>query len=256
LFPNTLKIVQGAELRWSACLRAISHPSAVICVAFSADGRHIVSGSGSGDGTVRIWDAETGAEVSAPLVGHSNRVNSVAFSPNCRHIVSGSRDNTVRIWDAETGAEVSAPLVGHSNWVNSVAFSSDGRHVVSGSRDNTVRIWDAETGAEVFAPRIWDAENQVNTPRGVYCPDVVPHLSSNASRTCQLMDENGWISMTNQQNLFWIPAEYRRLNIDDAILCISRERVPSQVIFDFSNFVHGSSWTSVHPHHRSQRKRA
>jgi len=42
------------------------------------------------------------------LTGHSKWVNSVAYSPDGKHIVSGSGDTTVRIWDAATGEEVSS----------------------------------------------------------------------------------------------------------------------------------------------------
>ena len=72
-------------------------------------------------------------------------VNSVAFSPEGRRVVSGSIDKTVRIWNTATG-EVKAELKGHTNDVNSVAFAQDGSQVVSGSDDNTVRIWNAATG--------------------------------------------------------------------------------------------------------------
>jgi len=40
------------------------------------------------------------------LTGHSNVVNSAAFSRDGKWIVSGSEDTLVKIWDAETGAEV------------------------------------------------------------------------------------------------------------------------------------------------------
>ena len=41
------------------------------------------------------------------LTGHSETVNSVAYSPDGKHIVSGSDDNTVKVWDSQTGTEVS-----------------------------------------------------------------------------------------------------------------------------------------------------
>jgi len=70
----------------------------VSSVAYSPDGRYIISGSY--DQTTRIWDAETGAVVGGPLVGHGSDVLSVAYSPDGQHIVSASIDKTIRVWDA------------------------------------------------------------------------------------------------------------------------------------------------------------
>ncbi|KAG9090934.1 hypothetical protein FS749_000189 [Ceratobasidium sp. UAMH 11750] len=119
-------------------------------VAFSSDGRRVVSGSA--DQTLRIWDAQTGGALLRPLHGHSDSVLSVAFSSDNRRIVSGSLDRTVRIWDAQTGAVILGPLQGHSGPVASVAFSSDALRIVSGSSDQKVRIWDAQTGAALLHP--------------------------------------------------------------------------------------------------------
>ncbi|KAG8791588.1 hypothetical protein FRC12_008701 [Ceratobasidium sp. 428] len=151
-FPGTIKVKSGAAQGWARWAQSIDHDDRVNAVACSSDGRRIVSGSW--DGTVRAWDAETGAPVGDPLVGHSSRVTSVAYSPDGRHIVSGSSDHTIRVWDAETSALVGDPLVGHSKSVRSVAYSPDGRHVVSGSWDKTVRVWDAETSAPVGDPLV------------------------------------------------------------------------------------------------------
>jgi WD40 repeat protein len=103
--------------------------------------------SGSGDKTVRIWDASTGAELNV-LTGHTDSVNSVAISTGRHADCVWLNDKTVRLWDASTGAELNV-LRGHTFQVNSVAISKDGMKIVSGSYDNTVRLWDASTGAEL-----------------------------------------------------------------------------------------------------------
>src|SRR6267378_1697431 len=69
------------------------------------------------------------------LLGHTDLVTSVAFSPDGKHIISGSSDKTIQMWDAETGKAVGAPFKGHTGQVNSVAFSPDGKHIISGCRN-------------------------------------------------------------------------------------------------------------------------
>ncbi|KAF9058718.1 hypothetical protein BDP27DRAFT_1505466 [Rhodocollybia butyracea] len=69
----------------------------------------------------------------------SGDINSVAFSPSGKHIVSGSDDHNIHIWDSKTGEELQV-FQGHTDCVFSVAYSPDGKHIVSGSRDKTIRI--------------------------------------------------------------------------------------------------------------------
>jgi WD40 repeat protein len=70
------------------------HTRTVTLVAFSPDGKQIVSRSK--DNTVRRWDVTTGQQLLPALQGHTNAVSSVAFSPDGKQIVSRSKDNTVR----------------------------------------------------------------------------------------------------------------------------------------------------------------
>ncbi len=114
----------------------------VKCVDFSPDGTRLASGEV--DGTVRLWDAQSGDLLQARQ-GHTANVESVAFSPDGRLLASGSWDHTVKLWDAET-CRVLRILEGHSDQVFSVAFSPDGRLLASGGSDKTVRLWNVETG--------------------------------------------------------------------------------------------------------------
>ena len=114
--------------------------------------------SGADDGTLRVWNVPTRTtkrtleglrkpatgEAMLVLIGHSDCVRSVAFSPDGTRVVSGSSDKTVRIWNVNTG-EMERVLEGHTDLVFSVAFSPDGTHVISRTADDVV-IWDAFTG--------------------------------------------------------------------------------------------------------------
>lgn len=151
--------------------------------AISPDGTSIVSGLR--DGTVRIWDAETGRQVGGPLQGKENQLCSVAFSPDGMSIVSGSDDGMVQIWDAKTGGQVGEPLRGHIKWVWSVAFSPDGKRIVSGSGDRTVRIWDVTTGGPVGDPLrghidwVWSV---------AFSPDGTHIVSGSYDKTIRIWD--------------------------------------------------------------------
>ena len=100
----------------------------VSSVAFSPDGKRIVSGSG--DKTLKVWDADKGTETLS-LKGHTNCVTSVAFSPDGKRIVSGSLDDTVKLWDADNGTEIRT-LKDHKCKVLGVSFSLDNKRIVSG----------------------------------------------------------------------------------------------------------------------------
>jgi WD40 repeat protein len=123
--------------------------------AAELDGRPVVI-SGSGDGTVRVWDLATGAPIGSPFTGHTSPVRSVmAAELDGRPVViSGSSDATMRVWDLATGAPIGDPFTGHAREVIAVAAAElDGRPVViSGSYDHTVRVWDLATGAPIDDP--------------------------------------------------------------------------------------------------------
>ena len=193
-------------------------------MAFSPDGNNIASGSG--DTTVRLWNANTG-ENTRTLTGHTAPVSSVAFSPDGNTIASGSGDTTVRLWNANTRQNIHT-LTGHTWEVYSVAFSPNGNNIASGSGDDTVRLWDANTGtlmhtfaghthlvySVAFSPdsskiasasadgtvRLWDANTgkNIHTLTGhtwtvwsvVFSPDGNNIASASADGTVRLWDAN------------------------------------------------------------------
>jgi WD40 repeat protein len=88
------------------------HTQPVACVAFSADGSRLASGSmdllGGTPGEVKVWDARTGVEVLS-LMGHTGPVLSVAFSLDRSRLASASQDGTVKVWDATVRPGASVP---------------------------------------------------------------------------------------------------------------------------------------------------
>lgn len=119
------------------------HVNAVQSVAFSKDGRYVVSGGR--DNTVWVWG--TGDSSRIRLRGHYDAVRDAVFTADGKQVVSAGLDEQVLVWspgnDEEFRVLQGHSLTGHDDAVLSASFSSDGSHVVTASRDRTARVWDA-----------------------------------------------------------------------------------------------------------------
>jgi beta-lactam-binding protein with PASTA domain len=83
----------------------IGHTSHVKSVAFSPDGKKVLTGSF--DKTARLWDASSGVSI-ATFSGHTGEVYAAVFTPDGTRVLTGSADDTAKLWDAAT---VSVPDV-------------------------------------------------------------------------------------------------------------------------------------------------
>ena len=72
------------------------------------------------------------------LAGHSDRVTSVAATPDGRYAVSGSVDRTLRIWDLQTGAS-STTFHGDTPFL-SIAITPDSQTIVAGDVEGRIHF--------------------------------------------------------------------------------------------------------------------
>ncbi|MFC1764087.1 protein kinase [Planctomycetota bacterium] len=130
----------------SARLTLSGHQIYATCIAYSPDGKRIVSGGV--DNTLKLWDADTGKE-QMTLRGHEEGITSVAFNSDGNRIISADSSGIIKVWDARTGSEVRT-LQAHNKGIRGVSFGPGDEHFVSGADDGTIKVWDINTGNEVM----------------------------------------------------------------------------------------------------------
>ena len=153
------------------------HSYGVNCVAVLPDGNVV---SGSNDGTLRLWNANTG-ETIRTFGEHLRAVICVAVLPD-GNFVSGSRDTTLHLWNANTGHI--RMFIGHTNTVSCIAVLPNG-NFVSGSEDKTLRLWNTNTGKVI---RIFEGHSHFVT-----CVATLPDgnfVSGSKDKTLHIWNTN------------------------------------------------------------------
>jgi len=135
-----------------------AHTNSVFAVAYSPDGRHLLSGGR--DAMLRVWDLNSGPSAvgsrhsltphSSPLTpeqpAHLFTLNHIVFSPDAQLFATASRDKTLKIWDAHTFELLKVVDTmrygGHINSVNRLLWMPD--CFVSCSDDRSVMLWRVE----------------------------------------------------------------------------------------------------------------
>jgi len=162
------------------------HQDLVNCLAFSPDGKRLVSGSS--DQTLKAWDLHTGLCLGT-LTGHSAEVLAVAFSPIGDHIASGAKDCTILVWSSTTFLPIA--VFHHRNDTVSIAYSRDGMSIGSGASDGTVRVRSKDSDKEIASSLSSSHIGLVSTL--VFTPDGRRIISGSNDGTIRL-----WVSSTLQ----------------------------------------------------------
>ncbi len=169
-----------------------SHITRPYTFAYAPDGKTIASISwdkparirGRSIPAVEVWDVATG-EDKAILIGHTTRVNSIAYSPDGKTIATTGwhRDNTVRLWNTQTGQNIFTSRM-QMPWDTFVIFSPDGTTYAATAADNTVHLWNGKTGKHKIT--LTGHTKQVSC--AAYSPDSKTIATGSYDRTIRLWD--------------------------------------------------------------------
>lgn len=119
--------------------------------AWSPDGKSIVAANPFHNGTavsesMVIWDVTT-QQIKTKIMGHTDAVNKIAWSPDGKYIASSAYDGTVRIWDAQNGQSVYKLNAPGKRDYAALAWSPTSKRLLIGFSDGTLESIDATNGA-------------------------------------------------------------------------------------------------------------
>jgi WD40 repeat protein len=118
--------------------RALGGP--IRCVAISPDGRHIATGSWTGE--LILWDVGQ-LRRAWQSTSHKNMISDFGFAPDGARFVSCSDDGSIKAWSIDSDQPIMT-LQG-DDFVVTVCYSADGGILYSGGYDSVIRAWDSAT---------------------------------------------------------------------------------------------------------------
>lgn len=218
--PPWMQLKPAVEAVWDACLQTLEgHSDKVNSVVFSPDGQWLASGSS--DGTIKIWDVNSG---SCQTLECDGPVLSIVFSPDGQQLASGLSDGVIKVWDIKESSfylqtsksfndqvysvvfsrngrfafglfngivgvwDMTSTYLqtfkGHQKPVLSVVFSPNNQLLASGSSDDTIKVWDITSGA--CLQTLEGHKNSINSV--IFCPNGHRLISGSSDSTIKVWD--------------------------------------------------------------------
>jgi WD40 repeat protein len=123
----------------------VGHDGPVTSVAISPDSRRIVSGGV--DGTVQLWDTDTGMKITEmPTSQPAGVISRVAFNQAGDMVASGSADGKIRLWNLATGI---VKPIDTGRPVTAIAMNRDGNRLASAGIDGQITIRELSSGRAI-----------------------------------------------------------------------------------------------------------
>ena len=133
-----------------------AHAGTVSHVAFSPDGKTLVSATGRFERTMLLWDVATRQPIDPPFVGRERTHRAaIALSPDGRLLVTRSQgpslqpgggrgfiNERINLWDVATRRSLGRPLTGPTSYVKAMSITPDGRALITAGWDEKIIIWD------------------------------------------------------------------------------------------------------------------
>lgn len=126
------------------------HKDSIWALAFSPDGKYIVSG---GEGaTLKLWSVKSG-KMARSLPAGERGFTSVAVTPDGKNAITGDRAQMIMSWDLLMGKK--RQIGDHGHWVASLDISPDGCMVLTGAGDGQALEWEADSYRD--EPRVYQS---------------------------------------------------------------------------------------------------
>jgi WD40 repeat protein len=92
-------------------------------------------------------------ELVAAPAGHTDRILSLAFTPDGKTLVTCGGDNSIRFWNTTAWKEI-PPSLGQKEYVSALALSPNGRTLATACYDGTMKLWNVATHRELASLRL------------------------------------------------------------------------------------------------------